>query len=419
MTKLLDDALAISDEWRAEASLRELVEAQLSDGGALDDQLDVIAIGKAAWSMLSACRDIVGERIVRALVVVDERGANDGTASEVIVGEHPLPGPGSLRAGERLLAFLAESTVATSTVFLISGGASSLCALPQPPIDVDDLRAIFNAAMASGLDITGLNQLRAATSQIAGGAVLGHVRTERSLSLIMVDNVVSGAPWVASGLTFTYEPPEGEVEEHLNRIHCLGTPLAARVQQSRARRSEFMHGRAAVMHRNLVVAQPSMMLDLAIRSAERRGYRVVSMGSAVTGDVHDVVEQFTRTLAREQLTPGPLCVVGVGEATVQVRGLGTGGRCQEMAWAVAEVLAGYARPSVFVARASDGRDFVRGVAGAWADETTRREAQRRGIDWSSIAEQNDTFVGLRTLDQLIDGSSTGWNLCDIYVVVRA
>ena len=99
-------------------SLRELVEAQLSDGGALDDQLDVIAIGKAAWSMLSACRDIVGERIVRALVVVDELGANDGTASEVIVGEHPLPGPGSLRAGERLLAFLAESTVATSTVFL-------------------------------------------------------------------------------------------------------------------------------------------------------------------------------------------------------------------------------------------------------------------------------------------------------------
>ena len=75
--------------------------------------------------------------------------------------------------------------------------------------------------------------------------------------------------------------------------------------------------------------------------------------------------------------------------------------------------------SVFVARASDGRDFVRGVAGAWVDETTRREAQRRGIDWSSIAEQNDTFVGLRTLDQLIDGSSTGWNLCDIYVVVRA
>ena len=63
----------------------------------------------------------------------------------------------------------------------------------------------------------------------------------------------------------------------------------------------------------------------------------------------------------------------------------------------------------------DGRDFVKGVAGAWVDEThVARAAATRGIDWSRIAEQNDTFIGLRTLDQLIDGSSTGWNLCDIY-----
>jgi glycerate-2-kinase len=418
-TKLLDDALTISDEWRSEVSLRDLIETQLGLAGVLDDRMDIVAIGKASRSMIGACHEVVGDHIARAFVVVDELRESDEQTYEVVVGEHPFPGPGSVRAGERLLEFLAEPTDAVCTVFLVSGGASSLCALPQPPIDIDDLRTIFNAAMASGLDITGLNQLRAATSQIAGGAVVRHVRTERSLALIMVDNVLSGAPWVASGLTYVYVPSEREVEELLGRIDRLDTPLAARVHESSTRRSQSPLATMTTLHRNLVVAQPSLMLDLAIASAQRRGYRVVSLGSALTGDVHDVVEQFAWALAHELRAPAPLCVVGVGEVTVRVHGPGIGGRCQEMAWAMADVLAANRRPGVFVARASDGRDFVAGVAGAWVDDATPREAKLLGIERSSIAAQNDTFHGLQTLDQLIAGSSTGWNLCDLYVTLCA
>jgi glycerate-2-kinase len=344
----------------------------------------------------------------------DQADSGDGPATEIVVGEHPLPGEGSERAGERLLGFLGEPTEASCTLFLISGGASSLCVRPEPPMDRAALHTLFATALATGMDITALNRLRAATSSIAGGAVLRHVRTAKSLALIMVDNVVSGPAWVASALTYDYQPSPEEVAE-LIREGELATGLATTVLEASARRRTLLQRAVTTSHENVVVVEPVTLLEDAVRSADRRGYRVVRWGEDVQGDVHDVVDSLARTLRVELMTPGPLCIVGVGEVTVRVRGPGTGGRCQEFAWAMAEVLATLDRPGVFVARASDGRDFVPGVAGAWVDVATTRRARALGVEWSKISAENDTYTGLSALGQVLTGTSTGWNLCDLYL----
>ncbi len=98
-------------------------------------------------------------------------------------------------------------------MFLLSGGASSLCVVPAPPLTVEDLGEVWRGALRAGVDITSLNQIRASTSLIGGGALLRHVRAQRSTSLILVDNVVSGAQWVASAMTYDYEPTSREVDE--------------------------------------------------------------------------------------------------------------------------------------------------------------------------------------------------------------
>jgi len=85
---------------------------------------------------------------------------------------------------------------------LISGGASSLCALPQSPVDLDDLGELFAAVLESGADIHDTQPTACGEFADRRGAILRRVRTSRSIALIMVDNVVSGERWVASGLTF-------------------------------------------------------------------------------------------------------------------------------------------------------------------------------------------------------------------------
>lgn len=417
MTKeLLDDALAITGAWSSELDHSALIDAALRSSNLKGGPVDVVAIGKAAREMSMAVRDVLGDAVRRQLVIVDEGPAISLDAdAEFVIGEHPLPGLGSLLAGERLVEFVESATDAECTLFLISGGASSLCAFPQSPMELDDLHELFTAVLEAGADITTLNQLRAASSRIAGGAVLRSVRTPQSLALIMVDNVVSGERWVASGLTYDYDPKRSDVEDLLRDIDRETGPLATVILESLERRREVMRAPVTTSHENRVIAEPARVLAAAITEATNRGFRVIDLGSSLHGDVQDVVALFAeQTHVNDD---GRMCVLGVGEVTLRVRGSGTGGRCQEFAWRMAEVFDGDERDVVVAARATDGRDYVKGIAGGWTDETTLRRARERGIDWSRVVEESDSFTALNELGQLIGGGRTGWNLCDLYLVV--
>jgi glycerate-2-kinase len=418
-TPLLSDARAISAEWLNQLDLVALTEQRLGTSGLLSSgvAVDVVAIGKASREMRDAAAVVLGERLLRRLTICDEASAaNRERTPDVIVGEHPIPGEGSLRAGAALLSFLDEPTRAGCTLFLLSGGASSLCVVPEPPVTLEDLHGVWDAAMTSGVDITTLNQLRASTSAISGGGVLRHVRTTRSQSLILVDNVISGPAWVASGLTYDYRPSDAEVTMLLERVGLEATPLGQKVLAASRTRDGSMT-EVATLHENVVLAEPSMMLDAAAVEARRRGYRVVDMGSQVHGDVADVSEAWSRVLRAEGSASDAVALLGVGEVTVRVHGTGTGGRCQEFAWLMAKKVGERERDTVFVARASDGRDFVEGVGGAWVDRSTMERARQLGIDWSDVAEANDTHTALGALGQLLEGGHTGWNLCDLYVAL--
>ena len=105
-------------------------------------------------------------------------------------------------------------------------------------------------------------------------------------------------------------------------------------------------------HENRVIADPSRVLDAVKAEALRRGYRVVELGSSWHGDVSDLVAMMSDVVTSND-EDGPLCVVGVGEVTLRVRGSGTGGRCQEFAWRMAKVFDGSERDVVVAARATD------------------------------------------------------------------
>lgn len=414
-SRLLRDALAISDSWFGQLDLATLIEVSLRESGVESLEIDVVALGKASREMAAAAKDVLGGRVRRQLIVCDEESAlRDPVDQNVVAGVHPVPGVVSLRAGRALVEFLASSSAAPCTLFLISGGASSLCALPADPLTLRDLRALWDAALTSGVDITTLNKIRAATSQIAGGAVLRLVRSDRSLSLIMVDNVISGAPWVASAFTYDYAPGTDEFVSLLAAIGLIGTPLGARLLEAFSSHATLMAPAAATRHENRVVAQPSLVLECAVNSARERGYRVIDLGSQIHGVITSVAGQWQETISRELGAGDPICVVGVGEVTVEVRGTGVGGRCQEMAWTMAAALEQLSRESVFLAKSTDGRDYVAGVAGAWVDRSTLRRARELNIDWFDIVDRNDSHSALEAVNQLIGGVHTGWNLCDLY-----
>jgi glycerate 2-kinase len=412
---LLEDADSISSRWRADLSLSSLIEERLADFSAREGTVDLVAIGKASREMGDAARAVLGERVCRRIVISDVGDESDRSEDLVLLGEHPIPGGGSLHAGRGVTTFLERDRPADLTLFLLSGGASSLCVLPAPPLTLDDLGEIWRSALRAGVDITTLNQIRATTSLIAGGAVLRYVRSTNAKSLILVDNVVSGPHWVASAMTYEYTPSSDEVDALWGTID-VDAPLRVKMRSAFENRSTLMGARPGAICENVVVADPAMMLHSATEEAARRGYRVIDMGARVVGDAGAVAHEWGEVV---RSAGARTAMVGVGEVTVQVHGDGRGGRCQEFAWLMAKELGASTRPSAFVARASDGRDYIEGVGGAWTSESTLARIDDLGLDWLSIARTHDTYPALRALGQLIPGGHSGWNLCDLYVALIA
>jgi glycerate-2-kinase len=392
--------------------LAALIGERLGEGRLPEGSIDLVAIGKASLEMALAVRTVFEGRIHREFVVSDHAARHGEVAGTVFIGEHPVPGEGSLRAGRAVISFLESDDHAALTLFLISGGASSLCVAPAPPLSLHDLSEIWRAALQSGVDITTLNQIRATCSLIAGGALLRYVRSPRSMSLILVDNVVSGAPWVASAMTYDFFPSDSEVDELWSKVD-VDSSLRLKMGAAFGERSKVMVSRPSPIHQNVVVGEPAMMLRSAIEEAGRRGLRVVNMGPRVIGDVRSVAQEWGKVVRNAE---SPTAVIGVGEVTVQVQGGGVGGRCQEFAWLMAKELSGERR-SAFVAQTSDGRDYVEGVAGAWVTNETAAHIDAAGLDWPAVADSHDTYPALRALGQLIEGDHTGWNLADIYVAL--
>ncbi len=408
----LSEAMFLATSWRASLSLIDLTRAQLGDLDGTTTPVDVVALGKAAPEMADAVSSVLGT--VRRRFVVSEISVAEGPGDVSLAGEHPVPGAGSEIAGRRLREFLTAPSDAEVTLFCVSGGASSLCVAPAPPLGLEDLAVIWDRAIEKGWDITRLNRVRAATSLISGGAVLRQVRTARSLSLVMVDNVGGGAAWVASGLTYEFDPDATERGEIVTELGPWPGAVERRLVAGLSRRAELMAEPVATDHENRIVVEPVAALDNLLETAQRRGLATRSLGT-IKDDVEDVVSDFARALA--EAPPGEFCLAGIGEVTVRVDGGGSGGRCQEFALRMGEVLAGLGRPGAFVALSTDGRDFVEGVGGAWSDESTPQRLSELGVDVRATLEHHDANGALAEVGQLVQGGRTGWNLCDLYVVV--
>jgi len=81
---------------------------------------------------------------------------------QVLIADHPLPTERSLAAGHAALSVANRCRLdRLPLVVLLSGGTSSLMCVPQPGLELDDLRKLTNAMLRAGATIDQLNTIRA------------------------------------------------------------------------------------------------------------------------------------------------------------------------------------------------------------------------------------------------------------------
>ena len=389
------------------------------------DQLpsSVVAAGKAAWPMYEAAAATI--RVERALVAAPIAGVVLPSAVETFDAGHPAPNGASVAAGERALAIAAESAGHDGLLVLLSGGASAMLVAPAAGLTLEDKLETSRALMAAGSPIHELNCVRKHLSRIKGGRLAAMARRTVTLALSDVHAPVADDPSViASGPTVP-DPSTFRDAIEILRARQVGVPARVESHLERGLRGE---AEETVKPGDLrihaseyaVIGNRETASDGCRHAAENRGYHVVSVPQATSGEAREAAGRFVEEARRAARDAGrPLCVIASGETTVTVRGDGVGGRNQEFALAVAALIGDLGDAVVFGSAGTDGVDGPTSAAGAIVDSTTLTRASAAGADWQSHLARNNSCAFFEALGDLIVWGPTGTNVGDLHVMLLA
>jgi len=370
----------------------------------------LLALGKAAVPMARTAVDVLrGLPITGAAAAPTAAGV---AGVKVLVGGHPLPDDGSLRAGRALLD-LAESAGSDDLVLvLISGGGSALAEVPLPGLSLDDLQAVNRALLRSGAPITEVNTVRRHLSAVKGGGLGAAAAPARLASLIVSDVVGSPLEAIAGGPTV---PDPTSAEEAIQVLADRGISPPPAVSRLLADQVAPLQAPRLPIGLVSLIADGSVAAHAAVDAAVGLGVAARVASTTLQGEARRVGAELAAS-ARD-LPPATMAIYA-GETTVIVSGSGIGGRNQELALAAGIALDGY--PDALVASfGTDGVDGPTDAAGGIGDSETVRRGLRLGFDARAALAQNDsaTYLGA-TGDQLRCGP-TGTNVGDIVIVHRS
>jgi hydroxypyruvate reductase len=158
----------------------------------------------------------------------------------------------------------------------------------------------------------------------------------------------------------------------------------------------------------------------AVGEAESLGYHVLRLDDPVVGEARTTAIAHVRmVLARAAGLGRPACIISSGETTVHVTGQGRGGRNQEFALALADLLDQIGGAAVVASVGTDGIDGPTDAAGAIADSTTALRARGAGLRPGPYLSDNNAYAFFDALGDLIHTGPTGTNVGDLQVILLA
>lgn len=375
--------------------------------------------------MAEAAVHIMGTRVQGGLVVAPVQCAAP-VPLDAIVGEHPQPGDGSEEAGRRALAVAEATPEDADLIILVSGGASSLLAVPADGISLQEKRAATGVLLRAGADIYAINTVRKHLSRIKGGRLAAACRST-SHAFVLSDVVGDDLSVIGSGPTVadpsTYADALRVLDEFGGRDAypaAAVSHLRAGVRGARPESPKPGDPRLARASTTLIGGRHDAMRGAAAE-AGARGYGVLVIDVPVVGEARVAGAD----LARRVLDEGtrlqrPACVIASGETTVRVTGSGTGGRNQELALAAAQVIAGLDAPVALASIGTDGIDGPTDAAGAIVDTSTVTRAAARGLPSpTSCLDDNNSYAYFDALGDLIRTGPSGTNVGDLQVFLLA
>ena len=375
-------------------------------------RLLVIGAGKASAAMARAVEDHwPGE--LSGLVVTRYGYGVPCRRIEIVEAAHPVPDAAGLTAARRIHAMVQGLRADDVVLCLISGGGSSLLALPIEGLTLADKQAVNRALLKSGATISEMNCVRRHLSAIKGGRLAAACHPAKVVTLLISDVPGDNPMDIASGPTVP-DPTTCADALAIIRRYAIEVPDVVRdvLESGRGETRKPGDPRLAGIETRMIAA-PGMALEAAARVAREAGIPAAILGDAIEGEARDVgkvMAGIALEVARhDRPFVAPCVLLSGGETTVTVRGDGRGGRNVEFLLSLAVALDGH--PGIHaMAGDTDGVDGVEEIAGAYLAPDSLARAWAQGIKPRDRLDHND---GHGFFEALGDSVVTGPTLTNV------
>ncbi len=364
-----------------------------------------VAVGKAGDSMTGAVDAAVG--VDGGLVVIPKgsKSTVSGKRFRVFNSGHPIPDRNSVKAARELVKFLQSRHTDDLVIFLVSGGASSLLALPDR-ITLGDKTYMTNLLLKSGVTIGEFNCIRKHLSKIKGGRLVSDLRCA-AVGLVMSDVEHDDISAIASGITSRDDTTFQDALDVLNKYNLRSKtpPEILRVLEDGSA-GRIPETPKSDMISNYIIAGNHTCTTAMREKAEQLGYSVDVVN--VFGDIRDAARKVVSCIPKDNKS----CLIFGGETTVRVTGDGTGGRNHEMVLRLLKNTQDLGKLTI-ASIDTDGIDGNTAFAGAITENLPIDTAQIR-----EFIRNSDSGGYFQMRNANIKTGPTHTNLMDIGVVLR-
>lgn len=392
-------------------------------------KIHLIAIGKAACSMIQAAQEIIPANLLApgSLAITNTENAYKINNINVIGAGHPLPNQIGLNAAKQVYKKVQSAKKNELILILLSGGGSALLPLPAEGINLQEKISITRLLLNSGATINEINCVRKHLSVLKGGQLAQLAMPADSHTLILSDVLGDDLSSIASGPTVADISTFSNAVAILQKYHLWHkTPpsiqlhLESGVQNSipeTAKENDHCFSHAS--HR--LIGSNSISLTAIDQHAKKLHYTTQIYSSSLTGEAKLVAKNWLNFI-QQKLAQGlskPLALVAGGETTVTITGNGLGGRNQEMAlaFAIAENKQPLNAQWAFLSGGTDGRDGPTDSAGGLVDNQTFTRLVDAGIEPEAYLANNNSYYALKESQDLLVTGATGTNVADLQILL--
>jgi len=365
----------------------------------------VVAYGKAADSMA----EYVSKRIdvSQGLIVIPKNTKLlfHSKKFKTFYSGHPLPDKESVRAGKAVLELINNCSKQDFVLFLVSGGGSSLLALPDK-ITLTEKKRVTKLLLECGAIIDEFNCVRKHLSLIKGGKLVQNMNCH-GCALVMSDVVSNDLSVISSGCTYYDNTTLSDAFDIIKKYSLeakIPKKIVTHLKHGTKRRKYQSQARI----QNKIIATNQNCLNAMAVKSRMLGF-TTKIYSSVKDDVSISAKKIVKNIPKRKNS----CLIFGGEPTVKVMGSGKGGRNQELVLQILKLTHNFNDNLLISSVATDGIDGNTTYSGGLIENHSSNVEKI-----SSYLKNSDSNSFFKKYGDLIRTGPTHTNLIDVGLIIK-